>query len=130
MTIPRNDDNQSYFRGIHRDDDPTGNQTPPPAQRQTIPPPAGTTPPPTNTPPPKTSKEPPKDDFTRLADFLRDMIANQQIPLPVSNTDPVVIPTQQSTSSMMPTLLIIGGVGALGYLYYKKKGHHAATDHS
>jgi hypothetical protein len=58
------------------------------------------------------------DDFTRLATLLQNLFG-QSVSIPISG-QPVVVPTQTSSTSPIPLLLIAGGLGIVGYLVYKR----------
>ena len=78
-------------------------------------PPAGTDPTdPTNQPPNR------KDDIDRVADILKDLFS-QRIEIPAVGS-PVVIPQQTTSTSIIPVLLILSGIGGLAaYVYYRRK---------
>ncbi len=64
--------------------------------------------------------KPPTDDIDRLADLLKNMYS-QPLTFPSSTNEPVVIPTQTQSSSIIPILLIAGGLGFIAYEFYKRK---------
>ncbi len=94
--------------------DPSIDQTPNPKKNDPPPPPppddTGTKPDPKNTPPP--------DDLARLTDILGKLFG-QSITIPAPG-QPTVIPDQTQTSNPLPILLIIGGLGIVGFVIYKK----------
>lgn len=59
----------------------------------------------------------PDDPLTRLSDILA-ALGTHDIALP-SPTDPIVVPDVQSTTSPVPIILILTGVGIAGYYWYK-----------
>ena len=99
-------------------------------QRITTPiPPGANAPPPNPNPNPNTNPnpnpdptkppEPPKSDFDKLSDILMKLL-NQGVPLPVTG-ETKIVPQQVSSSSPIPILLVVAGVGVIGYYIYKKK---------
>ena len=61
-----------------------------------------------------------ESDISRFADVLAKLYG-QSVTIP-SGGSPTVVPTQTSSTSAVPLLLIVGGLGVFGYLLYKKSG--------
>ncbi len=72
-------------------------------------------------------EDPPKTNTDRLADILGDLFT-QPLAFPSSSSEPVVIPTQTNSTSIIPILLIVAGIGGLGYYIYKK--NHKAGENA
>lgn len=59
-------------------------------------------------------------DIERLIDVMGNLFG-QGVSTPAGGGEPVVIPTTQSSNSILPFVVIVTGVGIVGYYLYKRQ---------